>query len=519
MRRLVLALAVSAVVGMIPAGAAIGASAPVITWTCNPGPDDCSGWYRSNVTITWQYDPTGVTYANCPTITVDADTSGNPVTCTVKNSVAQSSVTVTLRRDATPPTMSSASPNRGPDANGWYNQPLSVSFGGTDATSGIASCTNASYSGPDSSGASISGSCTDVAGNTSAALSFAFRYDATAPSVAAAAARQPDANGWYNHPVGIAFSGSDSTSGVAGCTSATYSGPDTASASVSGTCRDEAGNTGSATGVIQYDATPPQLTGATPSRPPDANGWYNHPATFAFAGTDATSGIDTCSAVEYKGPDSAKASVKGTCRDKAGNAAGELTVPLKYDATAPIIQRVEATPGDRKVVLRWTATGGVALVLVERTIVRRGAKPAVVYRGHGKAFVDKRVRNGAKYRYRIVAVDEAGNSTGRAAVVTPQAPLASPPDGARVRPPVLLRWQAVKRAAYYNVQLRVDGVKILSLWPASPRLLLPRHWVFQSVAHDLRPGRYRWDVWPGFGPRSAARYGKRIGTSTFVVTR
>jgi hypothetical protein len=30
---------------------------------------------------------------------------------------------------------------------------------------------------------------------------------------------------------------------------------------------------------------------------------------------------------------------------------------------------------------------------------------------------------------------------------------------------------------------------------------------------------YRWYVWPGFGPRSANRYGKLLGTRTFVVVR
>jgi hypothetical protein len=30
---------------------------------------------------------------------------------------------------------------------------------------------------------------------------------------------------------------------------------------------------------------------------------------------------------------------------------------------------------------------------------------------------------------------------------------------------------------------------------------------------------YRWYVWPGFGPRSANRYGKLLGTRKFVVVR
>jgi hypothetical protein len=73
-------------------------------------------------------------------------------------------------------------------------------------------------------------------------------------------ARGPDFNGWYNHPVGLSWSGSDATSGIAACTSVTYSGPDRAGSSVSGGCADRAGNSASVGVTLNYDATPPALT-------------------------------------------------------------------------------------------------------------------------------------------------------------------------------------------------------------------------------------------------------------------
>ncbi len=87
-----------------------------------------------------------------------------------------------LSYDATAPTVTGASASRGPDHGGWYNHTLSIAFTGADATSGIDSCTQASYSGPDSANASVSGTCSDRAGNTSASSSFGFQYDETAPS-------------------------------------------------------------------------------------------------------------------------------------------------------------------------------------------------------------------------------------------------------------------------------------------------------------------------------------------------
>lgn len=70
--------------------------------------------------------------------------------------------------------------------------------------------------------------------------------------------RSPGPNGWFTSPVGLTFKGSDQTSGVAWCASTTYSGPDGGGMPVSGTCRDVAGNVGSGTLPINYDATPPE---------------------------------------------------------------------------------------------------------------------------------------------------------------------------------------------------------------------------------------------------------------------
>jgi hypothetical protein len=79
-------------------------------------------------------------------------------------------------------------------------------------------------------------------------------------SLSASAARSPDSNGWYNHAVGINWSGTDATSGVAACTSLTYSGPDSGAAGVSGGCTDVAGNSSSTSFGFEYDATPPKLS-------------------------------------------------------------------------------------------------------------------------------------------------------------------------------------------------------------------------------------------------------------------
>jgi hypothetical protein len=43
--------------------------------------------------------------------------------------------------------------------------------------------------------------------------------------------------------------------------------------------------------------------------------------------------------------------------------------------------------------------------------------------------------------------------------------------------------------------------------------------MFNGHRYRLRPGTYRWYVWPGYGRISASHYGALLGSSTFVVTR
>ena len=91
------------------------------------------------------------------------------------------------------PRRSSANADRLADGGGFYNHPLTATWTGADATSGIASCTSTPYSGPDGTGISLTGTCTDKAGNVSAPVPFVFNYDATPPALTAVTAVPDDA--------------------------------------------------------------------------------------------------------------------------------------------------------------------------------------------------------------------------------------------------------------------------------------------------------------------------------------
>lgn len=258
MRPRTVLLLVLLALALVPSAGAAAPYAPIPT--CSPGPAACPSWHTSNVTISWQFEQ-GWTQINCDSRPVTEDTATEQRSCSVWYGPDDVySRTITVRRDATPPQVTAMTPSRPADSGGWYRQPFTVAVAGADATSGIASCSSPSYPGGDGAAVAVSGTCTDVAGNTSAPGSYGFKYDATPPTIAPSIDRPPDNKGWYKKPVTVSFAGTDLASGIAACTAPTrYAGPDLSNAAVMGSCRDVAGNTAEAGHRFQYDATAPKL--------------------------------------------------------------------------------------------------------------------------------------------------------------------------------------------------------------------------------------------------------------------
>jgi hypothetical protein len=276
------------------------------------------------------------------------------------------------------------------------------------------------------------------------------------------------------------------------------------------------GTTTVTTKSIAIDATPPAVSAAA-ARVPDSNGWYNRPVGVSFSGTDATSGLASCSATTYAGPDNAAAQVAGTCTDRAGNV-GSGTLALAYDATPPKLLKVSSKPTNRGVVLKWAASADTQRMQVTRSPGKGAKSLQVVYAGTAKTFPDKGLRVGKKYRYTVSAFDAAANAASRTITVTATGALLTPAPGERVKGRPRLTWTPTRGASYYNVQLVRNGT-ILSVWPRTTSLMLPRSWVFHGHRYRLHRGVYRWYVWPGFGPLAAARYGGLVGRSSFLVAR
>jgi hypothetical protein len=197
---------------------------PVIAATSAPAPN-ANGWNNTDVTIDFvctdavsgiASEPSDVTLtadgANQSASSSCSDAAGNTASLTVDN----------INIDKTPPLVT-GTPSRGFDANGWYNRAFQVSWSSTDTLSGSGACgAPAAYGGPDTTTGLLAGECADLAGNVGRAT-FAFRFDATPPSIAIA--HPADGAAFLLRQTATAsYSCDDAASGVADCAGPVPSG-------------------------------------------------------------------------------------------------------------------------------------------------------------------------------------------------------------------------------------------------------------------------------------------------------
>ena len=241
---------------------------------------------------------------------------------------------------ATKPVVTAASRRAPPTSNGWYNRAVSVAFAGSDPTAGIESCTSATYAGPDSGAASLAGTCTRPRRQRQRARS-ATGSSTTRPrpQVTARGSGSRGERRWLVQPLGRLRDPAAptrprasrrvrrSTLQRAGLRDRERSraraatGPATPPAA-----RSRSSTTPRAPTVTRGDG------GARCGRrrlvqPPGRGRLQRH--------GPGSRGVDTCSTVSYSGPDSAAASVPGTCTDQAGNVSAPLASGSSTTRSAP----------------------------------------------------------------------------------------------------------------------------------------------------------------------------------------
>jgi hypothetical protein len=353
-------------------------------------------------------------------------------------------------------------------------------------------------------------------------LLFATSAAASTPTISYSIDGIAGTNGWYRgsahgNNVVVHWSVSLNATSTNCLAAVTVPGP-TGGTTLTCWAQNSDGRVTAVTRVIKIDATRPTGVTAHLSRRPDFNGWYNHPVTIRWSGTDVTSGVASCTSGTYRGPDSGAATANGGCFDRAGNSGG-FQAHLAYDATPPSLRKVTEQSTDAANILSWTSTSASDRIVVRRAV--RGRKGRTkVFDGGASGFTDTRIHPAVQYVYVVRSFDQAGNASrvvsviGRLKILTlqkrPYVPIAAPNP--------ILRWGRVGGAGYYNVQLFRGSKRIYAAWPTMHQVGLQATWKWSGHRFRLTPGRYRWYVWAGFGPRRLARY-HAVGSGRFVLPR
>jgi hypothetical protein len=391
---------------------------------------------------------------------------------------------------------------------------------------------------------SFSVKATDLLARTGPTTTFTWTIDLTPPPAPSIAGGPPSAT----NATGASFVFSDSEAGLSfgcqldggtysPCTSpTTYSGLPNGTHSFAVRATDAAGNTGPAASygwLIDTIAPDTTITAHPAAVSSSASATFeftsNEPLTSFSCSLDGGA-FASCSSPQTYG---ALANGSHTFQVRASDLVGNTDpTPASYswqvstltppDTTPPgTVRRLRRSVSYRLLKLTWALPKDSDFDHV-RVLMSRGAKSiprTVVYSGKRTTYSNTRFQNGAYYRYAVISYDHFGNASRRANVTVPaSALLLSPRDGAVVKSPPRLMWTRVAKASFYNVQLYSPTAKLLSAWPGRAALTLQRSWTYGGRRVQLKKGLYRWFVWPGFGPRSKARYGQLLGQGSFRVS-
>src|SRR5207248_3095580 len=241
-------------------------------------------WNNSDVTVSFTCADALSAVASCagPT-TLSSDGAAQSVTGTASDNAGNTaSATVSgINIGKTQPVIS-ATAKTADDASytsgTWTNQTVTVHFDCADAGSGIAGSCPSEVTESAEGTYDVSGSVSDIAGNSSASQHISVRIDKTPPTITATATTADGASytsgSWTRQTVTVHFACADAGgSGLAGACPGDVSKSADGSYDVFATVSDVAGNSASSAHLdVRVDKTPPTITGAA-SPAANAAGW------------------------------------------------------------------------------------------------------------------------------------------------------------------------------------------------------------------------------------------------------
>jgi Tol biopolymer transport system component len=236
----------------------IDTTPPVITPTVT-GTLGNNAWYTSDVQVSWSVADGESTVSNqtgCGAATVSTDTAGVTFTCQATSAGGMSSQSVTVKRDATAPTVTAVA-TTSPNAAGWYKTDVTIQFTCLDSLSGIAGGACPADQILSTEGTAVSSTTqtvADDAGNTSAPSNVVtVRIDKTAPTLNPFVTPNPVSVGGS---AAVTSGAADALSGLASQSCGTVDTSTAGAKSVICYAADNAGNSASAS--ANYTVQPVQ---------------------------------------------------------------------------------------------------------------------------------------------------------------------------------------------------------------------------------------------------------------------
>ncbi len=305
-------------------------TAPSVSYTSASGTAGTNGWFKSDVIATF----TGTDATSGPasaTKTATSEGEGTAVqvdspafTDAAGNTRAAGTASRTFKIDKSAPNAPTASLSAAPNTAGWHNDNVVVSFAaaGDNGPSGIASCTADVTVNVETAGRTVSGTCTDLAGNVSAEKQVTVKLDKTGPVISQTVTTLPAApngdNDWYTSNVEVEFTATDDLSGPATeAKKVTSSGEGDAVAVKSPAFTDTAGNTTAAGAVTKTYKV--DLTNPTAAFSGSIGSVYfgSVPAAPTCTASDSGSGPAGCTVTGYKTAVGTH-TLTATAKDQAG---------------------------------------------------------------------------------------------------------------------------------------------------------------------------------------------------------
>jgi large repetitive protein len=316
--------------------------APTLSGAPSSTGRNAAGWYTGDVTVAWTAADALSGTTNPANSTIGGEGTGLTASATATDKAGNSTNATSapaVKIDRTAPNTTVTAPPA------WNKTDVTLTLVPNDGLSGVDKTFYQLDGGAQTASTSVPVTAegnhtlrfwsTDIAGNTEAAHTVNFGIDKTSPTIGHTQSPAANTDGWNNTSVTVTFACSDALSGLASCT-----GPQTVTSeglaqTVTGTVRDNAGNTATDPADVSIDKTKPIITvDALPA--PNANGWYGDDVTATYTASDALSGIKTQDHAHSFG-EGANQTDTATAADAAGNSASVTTPVVNVDKTAPTI--------------------------------------------------------------------------------------------------------------------------------------------------------------------------------------